>query len=383
MEVEIANPAAKDRWIMKNGEWHSLPSGLASALRTPLFSWHDKFRILAEPFRRKGSNPDETVADLVKRRLGNSYLEYAVDPFISGIYAGDPKRLVTRYALPKLYTLEQKYGSFIKGGIKKSKEHKSEIEKKVSRDVFSVKGGLKNLIMALGNAMDPSNIQLEASEITVRPFNGRFQVSFRNNKVQNEILSDKVISTIAGVNIPSVFQFLGNERLIHISNVSYAKVVQVVACYKKWEGKSLNAFGGLIPGRENRDCLGILFPASLFPERAPAGGAILSAFLGGIKKPGIIEKSDAEITALFQKEVADSLNAHNKPDFTHIFRYEHAIPQYEKNTGDRLAAIEAVQNEFPGLILAGNIRDGIGMADRVKQAKQIAMQLLDKKQAQV
>lgn len=368
---------------MKNGQWHSLPSGLASAIRTPLFSWYDKFRILAEPLRSKGSNPDETVADLVKRRLGNSYLEYAIDPFISGIYAGDPKQLVTRYALPKLYNLEQKYGSFIKGGIKKSKEPKTETEKKVSRKVFSVKGGLQNLIQALADEIHSSNIHLEASDVTVNPENSRFLISYTQKGIKKEILSNQVISTVSGVNIPSVFQFLGEDRLKDINNVSYAKVVQVIACYNKWEGKLLNAFGGLIPGRENRDCLGILFPASLFPERAPEGGAILSAFLGGIKKPGIINKSDSEIEALFHREVTNSLNAVKKPDFINILRYEHAIPQYEKNTGARLAAIEAVQNEFPGIILAGNIRDGIGMADRVKQAKQTAIDLLGKKQNQV
>jgi protoporphyrinogen/coproporphyrinogen III oxidase len=66
----------------------------------------------------------ESVSGLVKRRMGQSFLDYAVDPFISGIYAGDPDQLVTQYALPKLYTLEQKYGSFIKGAIKKPANQK-------------------------------------------------------------------------------------------------------------------------------------------------------------------------------------------------------------------------------------------------------------------
>lgn len=48
------------------------------------------------------------------RRLGKSFLNYAVDPFLSGVYAGDPLKLITRYALPKLYNLEQQYGGFIK-----------------------------------------------------------------------------------------------------------------------------------------------------------------------------------------------------------------------------------------------------------------------------
>jgi protoporphyrinogen/coproporphyrinogen III oxidase len=118
-ELEVANPQAKRRLIWKGGRWHHLPSGLKEAIQTPLFTVGDKLRILGEPFRRRGKDPMESVGSLVKRRMGNSFLDYAVDPFISGIYAGDPDRLVTQYALPKLYRLEQAHGSFIGGAIKK------------------------------------------------------------------------------------------------------------------------------------------------------------------------------------------------------------------------------------------------------------------------
>ena len=68
------------------------------------------------------------MASLVKRRLGKSFLDYAIDPFILGIYAGDPAYIVPKYALPKLYNLEQNYGSFVGGAIKKSREPKTENE---------------------------------------------------------------------------------------------------------------------------------------------------------------------------------------------------------------------------------------------------------------
>ena len=100
-----ARAEAKQRWIWKNGCFHTLPVGLKNSIRTTLFTWKDKLRILGEPFRPKGTDPDESISDLVRRRLGISYERYAVDPFISGVYAGDPERLVTRFAVPKLYNL--------------------------------------------------------------------------------------------------------------------------------------------------------------------------------------------------------------------------------------------------------------------------------------
>ena len=104
------------------------------ACDNPLFRWRDKFGILLEPFRTKGTNPDETVGALTIRRLGRSYLDYAVDPFLSGVYAGDPMRLVTRYAMPKLYNLEQNYGSFIRGAFAKAKQPKSDRDKLANQE---------------------------------------------------------------------------------------------------------------------------------------------------------------------------------------------------------------------------------------------------------
>jgi oxygen-dependent protoporphyrinogen oxidase len=61
-----------------------------------------------------------------------------------------------------------------------------------------------------------------------------------------------------------------------------------------------------------------------------------------------------------------------KPDLIRIFRHKHAIPQYELSTGERLNAINKLQRNYPGLTIAGNLRDGIGMAHRIKQAVDIA-----------
>ena len=100
--LEIADDSAKARWIWLNGKWCVIPSGLIGGITTPLFSFPDKLRLLGEPFRKRGTNPDETIAELVRRRMGKTFLRNAVDPFLSGVYAGNPEALITRFALPKL-----------------------------------------------------------------------------------------------------------------------------------------------------------------------------------------------------------------------------------------------------------------------------------------
>lgn len=376
LQFEVPGAASKQRWIWKKGKWHVLPSNFISAIKTPLFPLKDKINILGEPFRKKGNNPDETVAALVRRRMGESFLTYAVDPFISGIYAGDPSALVTRFALPKLYALEQQYGSFIKGAVKKSKIPKSELDKQVTKEVFSLKGGLSKLIEALIDNMEEQDFILPVSDVSIDYKAARYYTNFIKKGEEQYISSTKVITTVDGVALPSLLPFLYPGILNQLSGIRYAKVVQVVAGYKHWHGIDIKAFGGLVPSVEKKDVLGILFPSALFVGRAPEGGALLSVFMGGMKRPDIIEKPDDEIAGMAVKAIMEMMQTDSKPDLIRVFRYERAIAQYERSSGLRFSAIREVERNYPGLVLAGNIRDGIGMSDRVRQAKTVVEQIL-------
>ena len=377
--LETADPSAKRRLIWKNRMWHALPSGLWSAINTPLFSWFDKFRILGEPFREKGADPNESLAELVKRRLGQSYLDYAIDPFISGIYAGDPNKLVTRFALPKLYLLEQEYGSFIKGAIKKAKLPKDERTKKATREVFSAKGGLSRLTEALSEAVGSENILLNVQNTLVKPTETGFQIQATTEKQLINLETTYLVTTCGGYTLSGLLPFLNGEEIAPFNELKYAAVTQVLLGFKRWKGMSLKAFGGLVPSRENKNILGVLFTSSFFEGRAPEGGALLSVFMGGTKRPDIIGMNDEEIQSILDKELPRMLGDRNlNADMVRICRYPKAIPQYTESTGKRYEMIEQLQQKYPGLILAGNIRDGIGMGDRVKQGHTIAEELIGK-----
>ncbi len=377
-ELEVADPSAKRRLIWKDQAWHALPSGLWSAITTPLFTLGDKFRILGEPWRAKGTDPDEKLSDLVKRRLGKSFLDYAIDPFISGIYAGNPNELVPRYALPKLWKLEQEYGSFIGGSIKKAKLPKTERDKKATKEVFSAKGGLQHLIEALTEAIGPDSFLLSADTI-IKPAGIGFQLQVTTPENMIQFETKHVVTTCGGYDLANLLPFLNQDEITPFITLKYAAVTQVLLGFERWKGISLKAFGGLVPGKENKNILGVLFTSSFFEGRAPQGGALLSVFMGGTKRPDIAKMDNFEIEAILNKELPRMMsNRSFSPDMIRIHRYPRAIPQYTETSGKRFEMIEQIQQKYPGLILAGNIRDGIGMADRVKQGRTIAEELAGK-----
>ncbi|MGE4586404.1 MAG: protoporphyrinogen oxidase [Mangrovibacterium sp.] len=372
--LEIADRAAKFRWIWKDGCWHAMPSGLIGGITTPLFRFSDKLRLLGEPFRKPGTNPDESLASLVRRRMGESFLNYAVDPFVLGIYSGDPEKLVPRYALPRLYRLEQQYGSFIGGAIKKARESGTEQDKKVTREIFSVKGGLSRMIEALVCKIGAERIRLNCEHLRVSRFSdGTYAVGCRNTEPSRY---DRVISTVGAYALRELFGFLPGRQLSRIERMPYARVVQVSVGFRQWEGMTLKAFGGLIPFCENRPLLGTLFLSSFLKGRAPGGGALLSTFLGGIRRPEMLKLSDTEITRLVKEEFKLQFGLTKvEPDLLVINRYEHAIPQYGTESADKLQAVRELEQQYAGLILGGNFRDGIGMADRIRQGSTLAQQL--------
>jgi protoporphyrinogen/coproporphyrinogen III oxidase len=383
-EIEIANAAAKKRWIWKSGSWHALPAGLKAAIDTPLFTLKDKFRILLEPFRPKGNNPDETLAHLVQRRMGKSFLDYAVDPFILGIYSGDPSYLVTRYAMPKLYNLEQNYGSFIGGAVRKGFQKKDERTKLATGDVFSIKGGLSNLIRALELKIGTDSILLNFNGAVVVPeieglrkFNPSMESGFNTKGYikgeEVEINSRQVIATVGSHELPLLLPFMSKSEASAVNNLIYARVLQATIGFNKWEGVPLDAFGGLVPFKEQRDVLGVLFLSSFLSERAPNGGALLSVFMGGVRRPELADLKDDEVIAILAKELKDMTGLKQfNPDLLKITHYSHAIPQYGLSTGERLETVELLQKKYPGLLIGGNLRNGIGMSDRIKQGRELA-----------
>jgi oxygen-dependent protoporphyrinogen oxidase len=374
-EIDIPGPLVNKRYILKAGIWEPLPNGLWKGIRTPLFSTKDKFRILGEPFRAPGKDPDESLAGMVLRRMGKSFLDYAIDPFIAGVYAGDPAKLVTRYALPKLYNLEQTYGSFIGGSIKKSFQKKTDEEKKATRKVFSAKGGLSQLTKAMYTESGSANFILGASGLKIEYKDGCYITTCKDQHgVEKTIKSRKLITTTGAFALSDFMTFLSKEQLAPIVSLTYANVVEATLGFEKWDGMDPDGFGGLIPSVEKRSLLGVLFMSTLFQNRTPKNGTTFTLFMGGMRNPELFTKTEEELRVIIEKEFMLLMNPSGfNPELFKIYKHQWAIPQYGAESGARFEQVNNLEKLFPGLIFGGNLKDGIGMADRIKQGKALAM----------
>lgn len=383
--LEVADEASKDRWIWKGNSFHSLPSGPLSGLFTPLFTFKDKFRILLEPFRKPQPRKDETVGELASRRLGKSFVDYAVAPFVGGVYAGDPYKLITSIAFPKLYALENEHGSFIKGSIHKMKQPKSERDKKATKDVFSTYGGFGKLVDALSERVTKAGM-VECSADIKQIFRDEklsplWRVEYTDSTGEEQVIyAENIVTTTGAYAVPKFMPWLSEEVKQGMIDLNYAPMIEVSVGFDHLPSNIKHkAFGGLIPPKEHRKILGILFPSATFTDRVPyPDSALFTIFMGGMKHgqrllamtdKEIIEEGLGELYAMLK--IPEEL----KPSLIYVSRHSKAIPQYTSHMISFLPMIEEVQEENPGLYLAGGLRDGIGLANRIKQGTTLGERL--------
>ena len=358
-KVIAANPAARKRYILWHGNLEVM--GLKSFLNG-YFGPKTLFALAREPFVRSKSPKGESVAEFVSRRIGPEFLDKAIDPFVSGVYAGDPNDLSMRSAFPKLFEMERDFGSLIMGTIRRKVE---KIDPTFPR-TFSFRGGLTTLITKLADEIGDSLQCGTPVEKLESVDDGRFRVNA-------EIYDAVVISTPAWVAADLVKD--RDARLAELlAGVTYPDVAVAVTGFRSEKiRKKLDGFGFLIPSKEKRPILGTLFHSAVFPERSPAGYELLMTFIGGVRFGDRLDAMTEEnIKTLVVSQLRELLEIEGEPDFYHLKQWKRAIPQYRVGYEELTAACAEFEKENPGLYFCSNFYRGISIGDCVNNAFQTA-----------
>lgn len=380
-EILEANALAKKRFVSRNGHPVALPGNPLELFTSPLFGMSDLWHLAREAWI-KPAEKEETIAEFVQRRMGQGFLDWAVDPFVSGVYAGDANRLSVRAAIPKIYALEQESGSLIRGGIAKMKAAKANpppVTQPAKGKLFSFKRGLQTLTDALATAITASgqgNIQLNTPITRIqRLADGSWSVE----TAQGQLFHTRhlILSTPAHISA----QLLGDTDSTlaeSLAAVEYPPVASVVMGFERAQvAHPLDGFGLLLPSREKKRTLGVLFSSSLFPNRTPEGKVLLTAFIGGRKHPEAAEGTNQELMGRVLGDLSPLLGIKGSPEFLRVKHWALAIPQYEIGYLELQDTITERLAALPGLDLNGNWRGGIAVGDCLINGKKLAERLVE------
>lgn len=379
-----ARPEAKNRYIVRGGRPLALPTSPGAFLATPLFSARAKLRLLAEPFIPRSTADDETVAAFVERRIGREFLDYAINPFVAGIFAGDPKRLSVRHAFPKLREVEERWGSLIRGQILGARERRRRSEiSKAAAPMFSFQGGLAVLPETIHKALWAEMlVQVEVTGIErrdgswfVKAVSGESTYVNAHDAVLVALPAWKVAALATGS--PERPAVAALAPLAALERIPHPPVATVSLGFRRDDvAHPLDGYGVLVPEVEPHGILGTLFVSTIFPDRAPADHVLLTSFLGGMRSPEAGRLPASEAVERTLRDLHTLLGVHGEPVFVHHEAYARAIPQLEVGHGAYLDLVANLEAASPGLHLTGNYRGETSLAGAIRNGTTAARRIL-------
>lgn len=368
-QMIYANEAANIRYILKNNQLMPLPTSPQAFLKTNLFSAKAKLRLMAEPFIGKSNDGYyQSMSEFVVRRLGQEFLDYAIDPFVSGVFAGDPSKLSVKSAFPKLYRLEEIYGGLIKGTIKGARERKKNKEKsKQSAKMFSFINGMQTFPKAISNQL--SDIEYNTQLKKIEKLSKGFKVYYSKNGEEKSIETEILLSTIPAYVLSSLINFDDNLKS-HLNDIYYPPVMVLYLGFDKKDiNRELDGFGYLIPSKEKKSYLGAIWSSTIFPNRAEHDKASFTLFIGGARSPHLFESDTNKLIDKVLNEFKQATSISGDPVIIRHKLWNKAIPQYNIGYIEHERYFEQFEKEHKGFFLSGNYRGGISVGDCVKNSE--------------
>jgi oxygen-dependent protoporphyrinogen oxidase len=395
-ELIPSNDAGRKTYIVVHNRLVPLPDGLMFLVPTKLiptaltrlFSLPTKVRMAMEllhPPRPMGL-PDESVAALVERHFGRETVERLADPLLSGIYGGDATQLSARAVLPRLVEMENHYGSLTRAMLAAHRQMRARAKTSVqmeksggSRSIFTtLRGGLQQMVEALAARLDPASVRLSTPVSGIERVAGGWRVEAGSAAELYDAVIVASPAWAASALLSGVDPVLAEE----LSAIPYSSSITVNLIYDEAQlGRLPEGFGFLVPAVEGRAMLACTFVHRKFLGRTPPGKAVLRAFLGGMRNEALLNNSDAALVAAMRRELSEILGERilpsaAEPEHTQVSRWPRAMAQYTVGHQERRQRINTRVAALPGLQLAGNAYDGIGIPDCIRLGRQAAKELM-------
>ncbi|XP_021715303.1 protoporphyrinogen oxidase 1, chloroplastic-like [Chenopodium quinoa] len=396
-ELVFGDPNAP-RFVLWNGKLRPVPSKPTDLPFFDLMSFPGKIRAALGALGLRPSPPahEESVEDFVRRNLGDEVFERLIEPFCSGVYAGDPSKLSMKAAFGKVWILEQKGGSIIGGTLKTIQERKNtpkpprdpRLPNPKGQTVGSFRKGLTMLPTAISERLG-SKVKLSwtLSSIVKLP-NGEYNLTYETPDGLVSVRTRSVVMTVPSHIASSLLHPLSDVAAESLAKFYYPPVAAVSLSYPNEAIRSeclvdgkLQGFGQLHPRSQGVETLGSIYSSSLFPGRAPPGRTLILSYIGGSTNPSILHKTQDELAGAVDKDLRNILINPNAKDprVLGVRVWPQAIPQFLIGHFDLLDAAKAALTDagFKGLFLGGNYVSGVALGRCIEGAYESAAEVVD------
>ncbi len=367
-EVMQADEAAANRYLWRQNRLLKLPSKPLQILGWEGLTWTGRMRLAGDFLQKPRSEEDESVHDFASKQWGAEFADAVFDPFCTGVFGADCRKLSMRSCFPPVFAWQRRYGSVTRGAI--ASRPKSSGPKKKGPGLHSLKRGMGSLIEALAAQIPlPSRILLDQAVTAIR-LEGRqvrLESGAESGLFDGLILAcpADAVSTLLGDLLPPDLR-QRNQAIAYTS-------MGVAVCGFRSSGAPLlpPSFGFLVPSSEPAQILGCLLDSRVFPGRCEAGHEVLRMMFGGPRSPELLDRSDDELKSILLPELRRTLQLGRDPDFIKIIRWPRAIPS---PAPFHFRLVDELEKALAGrpVVLAGNAYHGVSMDDCARTGKEAA-----------
>lgn len=374
-ERVAANSEARNRYIVRRGQPIAAPLSPPAFLKSPLFSLGAKFSLFTELLARpRLRHADVSLEEFIRAHFGRELVDYALNPFVAGVYAGNPAKLSAKLSFPKLWELERTHGSLLRGQMAAAKAKTP--AQRATAGIISFRRGLQTLPDALTARLPAGTLSLQTRiEALIPGENKRWSVIWRD--ASDATHTGTFDAVVAALPAPALAQLrlgtLGERPLASLDGIEHPPVASLFLGYRRADvAHPLDGFGMLVPEVEKRSILGAIFSSTLFPGRAPEGHVALTVLVGGTRQPELARLPADELLAKIQPDLAALLGVKGPPVFRRQGLWPKAIPQYNLGYESHLETMAAAERNHPGFYLGGQARDGISMPACIAAGEKLA-----------
>jgi len=329
------NPKYRRSFLVRGGRLRPVPEGfqLLAPTRmwpfvtTDIFSLAGKVRMAGDlflPRRRANGSDDESLANFVRRRLGNEALDRMAQPMVGGIYTADPEKLSLRATLPKFLDMEEAERSIILAMWRRARQTRKETGNTsgVSGARYSLfmsfARGMQTLVDQLAKELDSRAVSiLLNSKVTSIAYDGKWQVETKTGRIETDAICLAVPSYVAG----TIVSQIDSELSSLLKQIEYSSTATINLAYRRSQvGHPLNGFGFVVPYVEGRSLIACSFSSVKFAHRAPENAVLLRVFVGGALQPEMLNLNDDEIVRRVKSDLIQLLSINGEPLFSEVSR---------------------------------------------------------------
>jgi len=357
----LAKKDAQIRYICINNRLMALPLRPQEILSFPALNLFEKIRIFGDLFLEKSSQDDMSVYDFVSHRFGKRMADVVVDPFISGIYAGDAKDTSMKAAFPQVLAWEKEFGSVFRALKQLKKQETGEHKSKV---LMSFRKGMEQLIDQLSKCYEKDiKPNTEIDKVT---YDGLRYCLHGHHQC---FLTENLFLCTPAYNASYLVRELDASLSVLFSRIKYVPVAVVGLVFDRNALPSWpKGFGYLNPSQEKKEALGVLFENNIFENRCSDQKILLRVMLGGSYHPEVAKMDENELVNRAMLEVRNVLKIKATPIECFLVFWPKAIPQYDLSYPMLQEKIEKKLSEWKNLFLVSNFFKGVGFNDCITNA---------------